>query len=118
MNQKAEFPDLPGIDLEAGLNVVRGNTELYTRLLIKFADSYVDFDEQFGSAQNEDDSDAARRSAHSLKGVAGNLGATQLAEAAFELEKACAENSTELDSKRTAVNNELQKVLQGVELLR
>jgi polar amino acid transport system substrate-binding protein len=81
------IPDLPGVDTAAGLKVARNDTGLYRRLLCMFRDRYADFDVRFRAAQADDDPEAATRLAHSLKGVAANLGAHALAEAAQQLER-------------------------------
>lgn len=61
----------------------QGNEKLYRRLLDKFYQSQFDFLEQFKQArQSDDDPEAATRAAHTLKGVAGNIGAGALQQAA------------------------------------
>ena len=84
--------ELPGIDTEAGLAISQGNHKLYLKLLNKFHISQADFFERFSQARiNEDDPQAAQRCAHSLRGVAGNIGANALMKVATELEEACME---------------------------
>ncbi len=121
MNQSADdLPELPGVDVSAGLSVVRGNSQLYRRMLLKFADSYADFERQFRQAQLENDSDpdAARRCAHSIKGVAANLGVTVLSQAASQLEQECANQSTDIDFSLDRLLQELSTVTEGLEALR
>ncbi|HVY07209.1 MAG TPA: response regulator [Burkholderiales bacterium] len=93
-SESANLPAIEGIDTAAGLAGVRGNAALYRRLLVKFRDSFSDFAEQFRNAQQDPDTSAARRCAHTLKGVAGSLGAKQVQRDAGELEIACAEHFT------------------------
>lgn len=84
--------ELPGIDTEAGLTISQGNHKLYLKLLNKFHTSQADFFERFSQARiNEDDPQAAQRCAHSLRGVAGNIGANALMKVANDLEEACIE---------------------------
>jgi PAS domain S-box-containing protein len=80
---------LPGIDTAAGLAITQNNPQLYRKLLTKFRASQHDFAAQFAVAQTSADPEAATRCAHTLKGVAGNIGATATALAAQELETAC-----------------------------
>jgi CheY-like chemotaxis protein len=96
--KKAEFelPKLIGIDCNAGLAIAQGNKKLYRRLLIKFMQSEQNFTEQFHLAQQSNDPDAAMRVAHTLKGVAGNIGAKEVQKAAHALEQAC---KTETDKE-------------------
>jgi len=106
--------ELPGIDTEAGLAITQGNHKLYLKLLNKFHDGQADFVERFTKARHhKTDSMAAERCAHSLKGVAGNIGANILMNAAADLEQACMHNLTdiELDKALTAVQTPLCQVL-------
>ncbi len=83
-----ESADLPGIDSETGLKNANGKQDLYKRLLKRFVDNEADFAARFGDAVRQGDSDTATRLAHTLKGVAGTIGAMDLQAAAFDLEKA------------------------------
>ncbi|MBF0526612.1 MAG: response regulator [Deltaproteobacteria bacterium] len=83
-----EFPILPGIDVESGLNRVGGNKVLYRRLLIKFYHHNSRVDVQIKHALENSDIELAQRLAHSVKGVAGNIGAKDLHTAARDLEQA------------------------------
>ena len=81
--------DLPGIQVRAGLRVMSGNVPFYRRMLKKFAASERDFFAGFRAALQSGDASAATRAAHTLKGLAGNLGAKNLQEQAGALERAC-----------------------------
>ena len=59
---------------------------LYHRLLSSLANTQADAAERVATALRERDDPAARQIAHTVKGVAANLGATALAEAASRLE--------------------------------
>lgn len=111
------FPNLPGIDLAAGLAVVRGNILLYRKLLYKFRESFEDFEQQFRAACDEEDKGAAARAAHSLKGVASNIGAQGLMEAAFLLEKACETDKADTEQALNQAMTELRTVISGLKLL-
>jgi len=88
------LPPLPGIDVQAGLGISQHNLALYRRLLVKFAAGQAHFAESFEQArQDHSDAAAATRCAHTLRGVAGNIGATGVASAAAALEQACAEEA-------------------------
>jgi len=110
------LPSLPGIDTQAGLATTMNNMKLYRKLLGKFRDSQQDFEAQFRAAQADDDPIAPERTAHTLKGVAGNIGAKAVQEAAKELEFACKEERTaeEIDQLLEAVNAELAPVVAGL----
>ena len=68
-------PAIEGVDLEAGLRVMGGDAALYRRMLLKFRESQVDAALRIANALANGDRDAALREAHTLKGVAGNIGA-------------------------------------------
>jgi len=83
----AELPDaLPGIDIADGLRHLAGNRAAYRRLLLQFAESSLTAD--LDAARAAGDKEAAVRAAHSLKSVAGSLGAAALSRAAAEAEAA------------------------------
>jgi len=85
------IPALPGIDTAAGLAITQHNQRLYRRLLRRFADTQSQFASHFAAAlaAKAKDPDAPTRCAHSLKGVAANIGAEGVREAAAALEHAC-----------------------------
>jgi two-component system, sensor histidine kinase and response regulator len=83
-----EFPAIEGLDGADGLRRVAGNSKLYIKLLRQFASQQADTVERIRAALAADDIDEATRSAHTLRGVAGNLGAPQVQGAAAAVEQA------------------------------
>ncbi|UXH80371.1 response regulator [Roseateles amylovorans] len=81
---------LPGLDLQAGLATTGHNPKLYRKLLRTFHDSQLDFTAQFAEATRAGDTVTMTRLAHSLRGAAATLGGHTLAQAAGQLEQACA----------------------------
>ncbi|MBD9417357.1 response regulator [Pseudomonas sp. PDM16] len=79
---------LPGVDLASGMRRVLGKPELYLRLLDKFASGQADVVERLRAALIAGEQESAEREAHSLKGLAGNLGAVDLATQAAAVESA------------------------------
>lgn len=77
-----------GIDVPAGLRRVAGNRALYNQLLNRFAQQHRDAVRQLLDALARDARQDAERIAHSLKGVASNLGAQALADQAAAVEHA------------------------------
>ncbi len=77
---------IDGLDQEKGLAICNGKWSLYQRLLKKYIAGQGQFSADFRSAS---DSEAARRIAHTLKGVSGNIGACDVQAAAARLEQAC-----------------------------
>ncbi len=84
---------LPGIDVEDGLERLAGDAVLYRDLLEKFAENQRDVPEKIEQALKVQDMETARRLAHTVKGVAGNIGARPLFEAATILDTALKEDT-------------------------
>jgi two-component system, sensor histidine kinase and response regulator len=84
-------PSIPGIDTEGGLRRVGGNRRLYRELLERFVEGQREAPRRLRDALAGGDSVLARRIAHTLKGVAGTIGAGEAQAAAAELEALIAE---------------------------
>lgn len=85
------LPKFPGINVAVGLAHVGGKQMLLLRILKQFRDTQGQhFGPQFDAAHLAGDWLTATRLAHSLKGVAHTIGATDLGEAAQGLEAAAA----------------------------
>ncbi len=86
-NPSDDLPTMAGLDTADGLARVGGNRKLYRKLLRQFVDEQATTAEQVSEARATGDIALAERLAHTLKGVAGNIGATQVRFAAGALEK-------------------------------
>jgi PAS domain S-box-containing protein len=108
--------DLPGIDTQAGLVTCAGKTALYERLLQRFGISYRDFIGEFRALDSAADPTARRRTAHTLRGAAANIGALELARAATALEDACQGSASEESISRLLfeLQAQLERVLAGL----
>jgi signal transduction histidine kinase/DNA-binding response OmpR family regulator/HPt (histidine-containing phosphotransfer) domain-containing protein len=82
------LPEIPGIKVADGLNRVAGNRRLYRDLLGQFATKQADAAAQVSTALENGDRNLAERIAHTVKGVAGNLGISEVQTVAQKLEKA------------------------------
>ncbi|KKK46920.1 hypothetical protein LCGC14_3160430, partial [marine sediment metagenome] len=80
--------DLPGISVKSGLIKAGGNRKLYQKLLSKFHRNHSDVANGIRNALDMVGPDTATRLAHTIKGVAGNIGARNLYLAATDLEAA------------------------------
>jgi len=83
-----ELPNVPGLNTALGLQRVMGNQTLYLRLLQKFLSGQRDVSTRITQALAANDQATAERLAHTLKGVAGQIGATAVQQAADVLETA------------------------------
>ena len=81
-----ELPALEGFDTAGALRRVAGNRGLYRRLLISLLHTQGDAQDRLDAALAEGDLRQAEHIVHSIKGVAANLGATGLADAAATLD--------------------------------
>jgi two-component system, sensor histidine kinase and response regulator len=77
---------IPGIDTIQGLKRVGQNRGLYLKLLRQFTLDYRDFYNDLIAMIERGDIDEAIRTAHTLKGVSGNIGIESLQEQAASLE--------------------------------
>ncbi len=109
---------LSGIDTEKGLARVGGNKELYQNLLVKFSRDYADVPEQVQTALSDNEKTIAQRLAHTVNGVAGNIGAEDLQTVAGELELMIKEDKFEEAQKAlNAFEQALSVVLKSLESL-
>jgi PAS domain S-box-containing protein len=79
---------IAGLDTAQGLRRVMGKQSLYLSMLRKFANGQAQTASDIAQALQTQDTASAERYAHTLKGLAGNIGATELQEAANRLESA------------------------------
>jgi len=83
------LPDnIPGIDISEGLGRVGGNRTLFLKLLKDFANHYKPYANDIRKAISEQRIEEARRLAHTLKGVAGNISAKEIYTVSEQVEKA------------------------------
>ena len=92
------------------------NPALYRKIAARFLKSQADFAAQFELARHDADASAAMRTAHTLKGNAGNIGATQLQQTAGDLETACAQGAKppQLDELMAPLGAALDEVIEGL----
>ena len=95
-----------------GLKRLGNNRQAYRRLLERFVDSQKNFPARLEAALDADDQQEAIRQAHTLKGVAGNLGAEQLQHWAGELEAELKTGLQATPESQKQTLKELQDVLQ------
>jgi HPt (histidine-containing phosphotransfer) domain-containing protein len=109
---------LPGIDRIAGLRRVAGNETLYHKLLLDFHRDYATSADRIRAAISKNRFTDAERLAHTLKGVAGSIGAIDLQRATEELNSALRLNSLEKAVVLLAdADQELSLVIRGLEPL-
>jgi two-component system sensor histidine kinase/response regulator len=110
----AELPEgLPGIDLADGLGHLAGNRTAYRRLLMQFGSTSRLLDDTL-AALAAGDRKAAVRGVHSMKSVAGNLGAKELSRLAAEVESAL-KKERETPEAIEGLTRSFRTVVQGIQ---
>ncbi len=119
-----ELPEsLSGFDLTDGLKRLQGNKKLYRKLLLSFATDYNTVANEIRQALDAADFDQAHSLVHNLKGLGGNLAATDLQAAAVNLEKLVKkgeENAPpvkKLNLRFSELKNALDQALESVQSL-
>jgi len=82
------LPEIAGINLADGLKRVGKNRRLYRDLLVQFAATQGEAAAEISGALETGDIKLAERIAHTVRGVAGNIGITEVQSLAQKLEKA------------------------------
>ncbi|WP_200236461.1 PAS domain S-box protein [Lamprobacter modestohalophilus] len=100
------------LDVADGVSRLMGNHQLYRKLLKAFVDRERDSAERIAEDLQAGDREQARLRAHSLKGLAGNIGAHRLARSAAALETAIREQAASnlLDGQMTGLREELDQL--------
>ena len=91
--EEIEIPSFINIDIEDGLRRVGGNKKLYISLLEKFHSKNQGAVNEIKDAVHQGDQEKAVRLAHTIKGVAGNLGAVKLNKASAYVEAELKKNN-------------------------
>jgi HPt (histidine-containing phosphotransfer) domain-containing protein len=79
-------PDIPGLDLKNALARVGGSVKLLRKLILRFGETQASVMARIDAAMETHDVETAVREAHTVKGLAGNIGATPMAERAALVE--------------------------------
>ncbi|MDP2795259.1 MAG: response regulator, partial [Sulfurisoma sp.] len=107
---------IPGLDLERGLESLRGKAAKLAQLLRLFADGHAEDVRQMAEWLAAGNAEAVRRLAHTLKGSAGSLGATRAAAAADALHEAIRHDigRDEIGRFAGSLAAELQPLIDGI----
>ncbi len=114
---------LPGFELGEGLKRLGGNQRLYRKLLLDFGANYGQAAGQIREALADGDFNQAHSLVHNLKGLAGNLEATDLQAASVEMEKlvkgqtAETASAPELNRRLAKLETAINQALEAVQTL-
>jgi two-component system sensor histidine kinase/response regulator len=96
-----------GLEVDAALRRMLGDRALYASMVRRFAERQRDFDAQLARTLDAGEIDVAERLAHTLKGLAANVGAVVLAREAGALEATLREraprDTVDVQAARTSV---------------
>ena len=111
------FPHLPGIDFRSGLKRLAGKSELFQKILQDFYADYADAPALLREALHRGDREYIRRIAHTLKSVAGHMGAGELERGAQSLEKELVENmGSDMEKLLDQFEKALHQVLEAIRM--
>jgi len=111
-----DIPRLTGVDTDAALARVGGNAGLYLKLLARFREGQSGAVARIRAASGADERETAVRLAHTLKGLAGNVGADSLFKAAGELEQALKNGEHDrVEGLSAAVGRDLNALLAEID---
>ncbi|MBF0167224.1 MAG: PAS-domain containing protein [Alphaproteobacteria bacterium] len=104
-------PPLPGIQFDSALKRLSGNKDLLIKLLADFVRDYRNVAGELSHLLAQASTREAERLAHTLKGVAANLGAQEIQELADHIEKAA------LSGQPEAAADHLSKLAEAIDAL-
>ena len=107
---------IAGLEVERGLELVRGNTARHERVLSLFVDGHAGDATRIADCLASNDLAALRQLAHTLKGSAGNVGSAWVSEAAKALESTIREEAgqDEIEACGYALIAELTALIEGI----
>ena len=109
-----ELPAIEGVDVAGALKRVAGNRKLYRNLLEQFVAKQGDAAAQIRAALEGGDAALAGRIAHTVKGVAGNLGIVGVQAAAEKVERAIREKSSLPGNLQSELEAALQRAVEAI----
>lgn len=113
--QHDQIPIIPGLDSDSGLRRVLGKREAYFRMLRTFLRDQGNFVERLGLAMATSDKEVAGALLHTLRGVAGNIGANDVVLLALQLEQALPHASPpDLEKQQRALETSLTQQLAAI----
>jgi signal transduction histidine kinase/DNA-binding response OmpR family regulator/HPt (histidine-containing phosphotransfer) domain-containing protein len=116
---RAGIPEgIEGLDTQLGLSRMAGKKTLYAAMLRRYCSGQREVGHQLRGAIAAQDSATARLLAHTLKGVSGSLGATEIEALAGELERAIVEDcaAADIESHLARLEDPLTKLIEALDL--
>ncbi|KAB2953451.1 response regulator [Heliorestis acidaminivorans] len=117
----SDLQSIRGIDAEEGLKRLVGNGSLYKKLLRQFAENQKEAPAILREALRENDKALATRIAHTVKGVAANLGAYEVSKASAAIEESLRKSEKEAPLPEDfqellhQFSQQLEQVIEGIQ---
>jgi len=112
-----DFPELEGLNVQAGIKRMGGRSDLYKRLLRGFCHDYRQFEDNYRELEKAGNTEGIRRMLHSLKGMAGTMEASIIYPLSIQTEKAYKENDPQFESLFADLVRELNLMIDRLENL-
>ncbi|MCK9608568.1 MAG: response regulator [Methylomonas sp.] len=116
-----DIPFLYGIDSQLGLQHTAGDKVVYRKILQKFAENHANSMTEISLALTAKNTPTARQFVHTLKGLAGSLGATSLQGHLQRLEESLAEqganiqNTAAVSKLISMATQELNRIINSIQ---
>lgn len=116
-----DIPYLYGIDSRLGLRHTAGDKTVYRKILQKFAENHANSMSEISQALTAKNPPAARQLVHTLKGLAGSLGAASLQGHLQRLEESLAEQGANVQNTPAAskliglATQELNRIINSIQ---
>jgi PAS domain S-box-containing protein len=112
---ESALPLIPGMDTQLGADGIGGSIPAYRKLLKKFIDNQAGAIAEIRTARKRGDEGSAVRAAHTLKGVGGSIGATELQRLGAMLEQALKDNpQADIESMLGDTAIELERLIGAI----
>jgi len=106
------------IEVEKALELLGQSKKLYGKLINGFVEKYTNIYDDFHQLIEKKEYEEARRLAHSIKGLCGNLGAASLSELAKKLEFSFRDGTDDYIELLPVFTKELEVVLQEIVIIK
>ncbi len=111
----ADWPDqLPGLDIKLALSQLGGKKTLYVRLLGMFNDIHTGDVDKLIAAANAEDWTAVHEINHALKGVTGNLAASELYELCIKVDAKVKQEQHDFTDELSAMPSAMVTLLETI----